>query len=158
MVLQRIYFDDGFGHDFDILHVPEFKDGCLDFGTTQSDNFRHFAHAAVVGIDLVEIDFLAGGIDVIADIVQCNGQVMDVLPIKGGDKILAQFLKNLVRVLVIPVFQLLKLGNQGGPLVVIRLVHHLAQQIAHFDHRDGDLLKQGIKNFVFGQKDSKKVV
>jgi hypothetical protein len=83
---------------------------------------------------------------------------MDALPIQGGDKILASFLKNLVRVLVVPVFQLLKLGNQGGPLVVIRLVHQLAQQIAHFDHRDSDLLKQGIKDFVFGQKDSKKVV
>jgi len=67
-------------------------------------------------------------------------------------------LKNLVRVLVVAVFQLLQLGNQGRPLVVIGLVDHLAQQIAHLDHRDGDLLKQGIKDFVFGQKDSKKVV
>lgn len=79
-------------------------------------------------------------------------------PGQRGDKILAQFLKNLVRVLIVAMFQLLQLGNQGRPLVVIGLVDQLAQQITHFDHRDGDLLKQGIKDFVFGQKDSKKVV
>jgi hypothetical protein len=55
-------------------------------------------------------------------------------------------------------FQLFQFGYERGPLVIVWLIDNLTEQIPHFDYRNSNFFKQGVKDFVFGQKDRKQIV
>ena len=123
LIFNAVYLDQCIGDLSHVPHIPQFLYGQLDLGRSLVDEIGHFLDAHVVWIDLIKVDLFCGRVDIIADIVQGAGQIMNVLPVKRGDKIAPQFGEDAMREVVIDVLLVLHLAGDGGPLVG-RLRHH----------------------------------
>lgn len=52
-------------------------------------------NAGIVGVYPVEVDFLGGGLDIIRDIIQGGGEVVDILTVERRDEVFSELSKNL---------------------------------------------------------------
>ena len=84
--------------------------------STLLDKLGEFLHACVIRVYPVEVDLFSCSIYIICHIIQRSGRVVNVLPVKRGDKIPSQFSKQAVSQFIINMFQVFNFGDQLGPL------------------------------------------
>src|SRR5690606_34006161 len=101
---------------------------------------------------LVQVHAVRRAMDEVCHVVKRAGQRMDVLTIKGGDKILAELQVDLVGDVVASVFVILDLAKQLLALRQVIGIDCFTQYLGHFDQVIADLLKKGEEFLILRNK------
>ena len=124
LVLDAVDADQSVSDGPHVAHIAKFFNGAADLVGALFDKIGHFLDAEVVWVYFVEIYLFRCRVDIVADIVECARQVVDVFTVEWGDEIPAQLGKDAMGKIVVYVFLRFQLQDECPAFIEILFANY----------------------------------